>query len=215
MPVFFHHRVMFIHIPKCGGDTVSHILRESGDPPFLFVADGSVKVNGHTPQHMTWRELQDAGWNKENPFRVCTLVRHPIDRVISAFQYIFASRPDLKPIAQSTTTFLRKFLSSDPLGTACFDNHNLPIHEFLEGRDGKIDPIIEIWPVQKMDEFMETLGLPPVPVGARRNVTAGSREHNSEMRFSEQEIMEIAQHYSRDIKWFNENFPNIKSEYSE
>jgi len=169
MPLFLRNKLLYIHIPKCGGDTVSYFLREHNDPPFLFIADGSVMVNGHTPQHLTWREFMKLGWLPSNDFKVAALVRHPVDRVISEFRYIQHSRPDLVGIATTPSSFLDAFLSSDPISNTLFDNHNLSILEFLEDESGQIDPIIDIRPVQEMDQLMNSLGLPPVPLSAWRN----------------------------------------------
>lgn len=206
--------MLFIHIPKCGGDTVSHVLRLHGDAPFLFNGDGSVLVNGHTPQHMTWREFSNAGWTPESGFRVCALVRHPVDRAISAFRYIHASRPHLVPLAQTPSMFLDTFLSGDAALAARLDYHNLSIHAFLQNQEGEIDPAIEIWPLQEMDRFMASMGLPPVDPQDRRNVTRTGVAAGGGAVFGAHDMARIVAHYARDIQWFERRFRDIRSEYA-
>ncbi len=209
MPVFFRHKLLFIHVPKCGGDTVSYALREAGDPPFLFVADGSVLVNGHTPQHMTLRELVSAGWAVPSGFRVAALVRHPIHRVESAFRYIQSFRKDLKAMAPNPSRFLDSFLSSDPEVFSRFDNHNLGLLDFISGRNGLVDPSIHVRPVQEMDLWMQELGLPKLSSDARRNVTQGTDQFEA---FKAVDVQRVRTFYARDIAWFEARFPHCQAE---
>lgn len=209
MPLFLKHRLLLIHIPKCGGDTVAHHLLSHDDPPFLFVADGSVMINGHTPQHMTWRELMLAGWSTPPGFRVAALIRHPIDRVISEFGYIRAHRPDLHSLTENPTVFLDEFLHVSPASAIRFDHHNLSIHEFLADQNGKIDTAIEVYPVEEMNQLVASLGLPTIRPEDRRNVTWGTE--TSVLPFSPMDIARITQCYQRDIDWLAADFPNLKS----
>lgn len=209
MPLFPRHRVLFIHIPKCGGDTISHALGLADDPPFLFVADGSVMVNRHTPQHMTWREFLAAGWRTPEGFRVAALVRHPVDRVISAFRYVRLYRPDLQPLAPDPASFLEAFLSPQREVFERFDQHNRGLMEFLAGRDGVPDPSILVRPVQEMDAWLKELGLPAIPSSGRRNVTRGRAEFEP---FGADELARIRAHYADDIAWFEGRFPHCRPE---
>lgn len=208
MPVFVRHRLLFIHIPKCGGDTVSFGLRARGDPPFLFVADGSVMVNGHTPQHMRWREYLDAGWSTANGFRVAALVRHPVDRVVSEYRYIQMSRPDLRKFAPTPAVFLDHFLTEAPGVRERFDNHNVGLLDFLSGPDGRVDPHIYVRPVQEMGAWLHALGLPELDPQERRNVTAGLR---GLARFTTQDVRRIREFFRADIAWFEGRFPGFRS----
>ena len=213
MPLFLKHRLLLIHIPKCGGDTVTHHLALQDDPPFLFVPDGSVMVNGHTPQHMTWREVLNAGWRTPPGFRVAALVRHPVDRVISEFNYIKAFRPDLAGSTACPTGFLDEFLSDAPAAAARFDNHNLSICDFLSGPEGQVDPVIDIYPITEMDRLMTTLGLPAIPIEDRRNVTRPAAGFAQTHPFSAQDIRRIADRYHRDIDWLRAKCPPLRSDW--
>lgn len=212
MPLFIFNRLLYIHIPKCGGDTISHYLQQHDDPPFLFIPDGSVLISGHTPQHLTWKEYLKLGWSPRNNFKVAALVRHPIDRVISEFRYIHNHRPDLVKIAATRSSFLDAFLTIDPISHKIFDNHNLSILDFLENDSGQIDPVIDIRPVQEMNQLMDSLGLAPVPMSAWKNVTNKPDKLDSQFYFLPEDIERIATFYARDIDWFTLKFPDIQSE---
>ena len=207
MPLFLRHRLLFIHIPKCGGDTVSFALKSRGDPPFLFVADGAVRVNGHTPQHMNWRELRAAGWTTPPGFRVAALVRHPVDRVLSEYRYLRAARPDLQEFASTPGVFLDHFLSRTPAARRRFDNHNAGLREFLCDRDGKIGAEIHLRPLAQVDLWLQELGLPPIGPHERRNVTASQGAPHD---FSAEDLERIRAHFSADIAWFEARFPQAR-----
>lgn len=202
MPLFLNHRLLFIHIPKCGGDTISHALRRAGDPPFLFVADGSVMINGHTPQHLTWRELVGMGWAVKGEFRVAALVRHPVDRVRSAFRYVRRFRPDLAEFAQSPAQFLDHFLSREEMATRRFDNHNKGLLDFLTDADGLVEPSIHIAPLSEVDRWLRDLSLPAISELERRNVTGAAEGPG----FSDEALERIRKFYREDILWYEGQF---------
>jgi hypothetical protein len=206
MPLFLKHKLLFIHIPKCGGSTVTEGLRNAGDSPFLFVADGSVMINGHTPQHATWQELQKAGWRTPPGFRVAALVRHPIERALSAFRYIHKARTDLVPFAKTPTEFLDHFLSRAPENILRFDNHNKSVLEFLINANGQVDSEIYIQPISNLRVWASELNIPPSIAELRINNTD---EVAAETLFSSSEIQRIGDFYAEDINWFDTQFPSL------
>lgn len=203
MPLFLRHKTLLIHIPKCGGVTFGSRLEAAGDPPFLQVTDGSVLVNGHTPQHLTLRELRQMGWVTPPDFRVIALVRHPVDRVLSAYRYARAMRPDLGRYTRTPGAFLKHFFTTGRRAFAQFDQHNIGLVEFLIGDHGHIDPAIELWPLTRMDDLLATFGLGPVPPAERRNVTHGPTP------FDATHIQQIRDHVRRDLIWFERRFPDV------
>jgi len=213
VPIFLKSRLLLIHIPKCGGDTVTHHLGRYGDQPFLFVADGSVMVNGHTPQHMTWLELLKAGWHTPPDFRVAALVRHPVDRVISEFHYIRAYRPDLKGSTMDPSSFLDQFLRDTPATASRFDNHNLEICDFLSDLSGEVNATIDVYPAGEMDRLVQSLGLPNIRPEDRRNVTRGTNDVTESQPFSHVDLARITERYRRDIDWLQARFPKLKSDW--
>lgn len=214
MPIFLKHRLLFLHIPKCGGDTITDHLSKHGDPPFLFVDDGAVMVNGHTPQHMTWSEMLKAGWKWSSDFKVAALVRHPVDRVISEFHYLRSRSPDPCGVLESPSNFLDDFLSLNSSNLARYDNHNLPMLEFLKDTNRNVDHRIDLYTTQDMDGLMRSIGLPPVVPSSRRNVTAGTPARLRSQSFLHREIQRILSFYRDDVEWFQSRFPNCLGSWS-
>ena len=209
MPLFLKHRILFIHIPKCGGSTVSWVMKNLQDPSFLYIEDGSVVVNGHSAQHMTWQEICRVGWTTPPDFRVAALVRHPIDRVISEFRYLRKRRTELSSLAPDPSTFLDHFLSKDQAVSGTFDQHNLGMLDYLKNRKGIVDPDILIRPLQEIDIWLEDLGIVPAIPVHRQNVTRGLEIFPV---FSQNDIDRIKSFYCEDILWFEARFPHYPPE---
>lgn len=204
VPLFLKHKVLFVHIPKCGGDTFSGRMQDAGDAPFLFVPDGSVMVNGHTPQHLTWRELGAMGWVTPPDFRVITIVRHPVDRVLSAYRYAKAYRSELSKYVRNPNDFIGHFFDEEGEAYTQFDQHNLGILDFIRGADGQPAKEIEVWPLRRMDELLASFDLAPARKKDRRNVTKRTKV------FEEFQLKEIRRRVREDLDWFEARFPDIK-----
>jgi hypothetical protein len=139
MPLFLEKNLFFIHIPKTGGTSIEKIIIDSGVGISLFTATGSVSINGHSPQHLTFREIQELGLDKDK-FRFFAVIRDPLERVISEYNYLAEKRPDISMHFRDVETFLDLFLNHD--NSHLFDNHNLSNTEYLINKSGKIDPRI-------------------------------------------------------------------------
>lgn len=213
MPLFLKNRLLFIHIPKCGGDSITFHMRNNGDEPFLFVADGAVMVNGHTPQHMTWKELLRCGWKSPSDFRIAATVRHPVDRVISEYHYTRIYRPDLVDLDKSPKAFLDEFLRAQPEVRARYDNHNLGLVEFLSDITGEVSQSIEVFTIHQMDELITSLGLPRLNLKDRRNVTSTANSKGDFRGFDKEDVSRICEFYRKDLDWLANNFPFIKRDY--
>ena len=156
MPIF-NNDLTFIHIPKCGGTSIEAFLLSLGWKMSLFTSTGSIFINGHTPQHCTYRELAELNLIGE---RVFTVVRPDLDRCVSAYFYIQRHRPDLNRLFDSFDGYLDLFL--DSRNALLFDYHNLPAREFIMDRDGNIDPSIEVidfFDIPRIESFLHVKGL--------------------------------------------------------
>jgi len=84
MPIF-NDEITFIHIPKTGGDSIEKFVKDNGyDVKFRSVRKQGY-INGHSPQHCTYRELKEMGLLTNKIF---TVIRPNIDRVISEYFYL-------------------------------------------------------------------------------------------------------------------------------
>ena len=156
MPIF-NDDITFIHIPKCGGTTIEAFLQSLGWKMSLFTSTGSVFINGHTPQHCTYRELVELNLVTN---RVFTIVRSDVDRCVSEYFYIQQYRPDLNALFNGFDQFLNVFL--DKRNTLLFDLHNLPVREFILNKQGDIESSIEIidfFDVARIESFLGVSGM--------------------------------------------------------
>ena len=156
MPIF-NNNLTFIHIPKCGGTSIEVFLQSLGWKMSLFTATESVFINGHTPQHCTYRELAELNLVGD---RVFTVVRSDLDRCVSEYFYIKRHRPNVKRLFDSFDGFLDLFL--DKRNTLLFDYHNVPTREFIINRQGNIEPSIEIidfFDIARIESFLDVKGL--------------------------------------------------------
>ena len=106
MPVSYQHKLIYIHIPKCGGTTIESILKINSTEGFFSyykTIDTGIIVEKNkfcnlvdynncinkTPQHFTYRELKrvlpKVVFEKYNKFAI---VRNPYSRLVSDYYFI-------------------------------------------------------------------------------------------------------------------------------
>ncbi len=186
MPIF-DNEITFIHIPKCGGSSIEYFLQDNGYKIKLFSLTGSVFINGHTPQHCTFRELDELGLLTEKIF---TVVRPEVDRVVSEFFYIQSYRPDLNKLFKTFDDFLEIFLNKN--NYSLFDYHNVPNKEFLINKDGFIDSNIKIFDFLDIGAIERYLGIS----GLSGIHELKSKRNNFLIR--DQQIKKIKKFYGKD-----------------
>ena len=125
--VFDQHKVIFIHVPKAAGSSVTRAL---------FDLDNQI---GHLP--LNWYERMDS--LKFEEYFKFAFVRNPWDRFISA--YHFLRQGGIGPKDEPWAQFLQQFDSVEHFITSWLepDNvkrnlHFLPQHEFITNRYGAI-----------------------------------------------------------------------------
>lgn len=128
-PLLRHHRIIFIHIPKTGGQSVSYALFSDPD----YVGHESLGV-----------------YERENPaharnFFSFSFVRNPYDRLLSAYRYLMhaSDRPDDIEMRETVLhrytdfeKFVRGGLRDDPAVQTWW--HFRPQTSFLTDRHGRI-----------------------------------------------------------------------------
>ncbi|MCF8405741.1 MAG: sulfotransferase family protein [Bacteroidales bacterium] len=155
MPLFVNNKLLFIHIPRTGGTSIEKFLESKGDTANLFTATGAIFINGHTPQHCTFRELEDLGFISDD-VRIFSILRNPINRAISDYFYFRDHRPDIFDLFKNFTGFLDLYL--DPENYPLFDNHNLSNYEYLADHTGIISEKITIFKFFNIPEIEKFLG---------------------------------------------------------
>ena len=153
MPIF-NNEITFIHIPKSGGSSIEKFLQINKYKMDLFSSDGTIFINQHSPQHCTYRELEELGLLTDKVF---TVVRPEIDRVVSEYFYIKNFRDDLNKLFKNFDEFLDMFL--DKNNYLLFDQHNLSNKEFLINKSGVIDEKIKIFDFFDIKSIEKYLGI--------------------------------------------------------
>lgn len=141
MPIHRGLNVVFVHIPKTGGSSVEAALRRFG--PLELTASPSMpgpiwEQVGHSPQHLTLAELQSLDLLPAENFTCFAIVRHPVERVVSAYNYKGSAMPFDK--------FLDAFLDRSNAATRRWDGHQLSNCDYLKGADGTIPSWVHIVP---------------------------------------------------------------------
>lgn len=156
MPIF-NNEITFIHIPKSGGTSIEKFILSNGLKMSLFTDNGSIFINGHTPQHCTFMELESLNLLTGKIF---TVIRPEVDRVISEYLYIKKYRADLNRLFNNFDEFLNIFLNKK--NNLLFDNHNLSNKEFLINKNGHIDDriiMIDFFDTEKIENLLGLTGL--------------------------------------------------------
>lgn len=153
MPIF-NQDITFIHIPKCGGTSIENFAIENGFKLSLYHKGSSVLINGHTPQHCTFSEIQKLGLLTKKIF---TVVRSDLDRVVSEFFYIKKYRKYFKGEFETFDEFLDLFLCDNNYDI--FDFHNKKCMDFLLNEHGVLDERIKIFNFFDIDGIENFLGI--------------------------------------------------------
>lgn len=124
MPIFIKHKKVFIHIPKTAGSSIEKQFELNNDKR-IFHSE-SVYINGHSPQHSTFKELLN--WRLiPNDFQVFAVIRHPYERFVSEYNY-----RNTKNNPENLDSFCNRLLGLFR-NEYDWDNHHLSSSDFIEG----------------------------------------------------------------------------------
>jgi hypothetical protein len=136
MPIFkcSSGLVCFYHVPKCGGTTVESTLVDSGYE--LSFLDLGFWENKHevwyksSPQHITYKDF-DLLFKSDIFFYTFTVVRNPVTRFLSAYNYNRARIGKYISFESFLTKLEKNAASKNDFFGARFDNHFLPTNRFV------------------------------------------------------------------------------------
>tara|TARA_R110000751_G_scaffold50614_1_gene111682 strand:+ start:946 stop:1602 length:657 start_codon:yes stop_codon:yes gene_type:complete len=132
------HKFIFIHIPKCAGTSISTalypysnkydtILGGSPDSPEEIIKEDGFRIHKHSTAQEIKRYATPERWEE---YFVFTFVRHPVDRIISTYEWWkhtdAAWDPETKRIINEMS--FKEFVFSDYTG--------LPQIDYLVSRGG-------------------------------------------------------------------------------
>lgn len=193
MPLFINNKLLFIHIPRTGGTSIERFLESKGETIGLFTDSGSIFINGHTPQHCTYRELECLGLVSDD-VKIFTILRNPIDRAVSNYYYLRDHRPDIFHLFKNFTGYLKLYLNEK--NSPVFDNHNLSNYEYLKDHSGVISERITMFRFFDISEIERFLGFEGL-----RNFNH-YRTTKSPLEISRKNLNWMKEYYHEDFKLF-------------
>lgn len=156
MPIF-NNEITFIHIPKTGGTSIEKFLQSKGYKMTMWVPNPSVLINGHTPQHSTYKELESLNLLTDKIF---TVVRPEAERCVSEYYYLKKWKTKASGLFTNFDEFLDLFLNKD--NYQLFDYHNMPNKDFITNKLGEIDnriKIIDFFNIKEIEDYLQESGL--------------------------------------------------------
>lgn len=126
--------VYFAHIPKCAGSSVEDYLQDRFGPlamldrQYLSI-DPDLRWSRTSPQHVSWSALMRL-FPKDFFSDIFTVVRHPLDRAVSAYRFQSEVEETIPP-DMSFGDWLRSEAEQRKKDPHRFDNHTRPQVDFL------------------------------------------------------------------------------------
>lgn len=182
-------------------------MADQGDPPALFDHSGQVMINGHSPQHLTYREMEQMGLDSSD-LKVFTVVRNPLERVVSEYAYLENYRKDISRHYGSFKGFLKLFLRRDRKSRLLFDNHNISATDFLSDRYGRIPDCIRVFRYFDKEGIADILGLDKWPEDYH-HLKTGSMERYGHL-ITPKIASTIRDFYADDLEQFKAYFNDLQ-----
>jgi hypothetical protein len=190
MPLYKQLNLLFIHIPKNGGSTVENFLTKKNKGIDLWMDKNKLNLN-HSEQHCTYKELEEKNFIKDQ-YSIFTIIRNPVDRVISEFNWFNKVRKDKYA---DFNKFLDDFLNKENFKK--FDNHNLSNLDYLLDKDGNIPEKIKIFKFFDKDNL--SLFLNDGDIKKKHDNKTNKIFNN----INEEQKSRILEFYKDDIETFN------------
>jgi len=144
--IFFKKKIIFIHIPRCGGTSIEQNLwynefnknfsfNESNEKNLLqgFIDEYKNKFQYDGLQHLTLSNIKNIYPKETRSFFKFTFIRNPFSRIASAYAGIMTFRKDLRNflVLYKDTSF-KKFLE---LINKNKHTHWMPMSNFFHNKD--------------------------------------------------------------------------------
>ena len=172
-------KLIFIHIPKTGGQTIlKHFLEKyeySWENRKHLYANyknvGNYQIN---LAHLTYREYFELGIidkNEMDNYKMFTIVRNPTDRMLSHFNMLRNKPKFLNLSVEQYLKKVRKWITAVANGKKemkYFKHYMMirPQHEFIEGANDKVE-VIKYEGYRKVEKLLKGYGIDSIK---KRNV---------------------------------------------
>jgi hypothetical protein len=207
MPYFKNDKInlLFIHIPKTGGESVEYYFRDLYNIPLNNKAlwgfvpediqiDNNIDIKSSL-QHLTYQSILKyqtfLNIDAQN-LKLLTIVRNPYNRIVSdLFWFKLIVITNTK---DEVFSVIQKYLSSRE-----FDNHNMPQHLFLTDTNNKLIKNVTIMRTETLNDYMIKFGYTDF------NIKTNCNPHTISCwdYLNNQSIQLINSFYKKDFKMFN------------
>lgn len=200
MPYFKNYKILFIHIPKTGGESVAEYFYKKYQLIRTMSTLNSSNAGrnftyyGHSLQHLTYTEMYV---NKDffdidfENLTIYTIVRNPYNRIVSDLLFYKFINEFSDPNFIENEIF--KYLNSNDE----YDNHKLPQYKFIFYCD-KIIENIKIIRTESLTKDMNDLGFGDFE--NKKNVTLGRHDYINLL--TKNSIEMINKYYQLDFEYF-------------
>lgn len=159
------HRCVFVHIPKCGGQSVEHLFVQENCLTWDTRAGLLLRPNDDPRRgpprlaHLTWQDYIKFGYISAelmHEYTTFSVVRNPYKRVQSLYGFLGYDA------AISFERFVTEVLTKQIEGKGDLYWFVRPQHEYLCSEDGsvKVDQVIKLEEINKqLPRFLRSLGI--------------------------------------------------------
>lgn len=232
MPISFNKQLTFIHIPKCGGTSISKAIGAGGTNSLYSqktvaqLIKGRIRINpqhgltdeqwtnaaSKTPQHLTAYELYRLF--PDSPQTMFTVVRNPFDRLVSEYSFVLqeiAYTKDLRYInvRKGFEHFVNWGLALPrSQRISIFDGHLEPQTDYIMDPNSGNQLVTTVFYVEDMDpciSFINQHHNEPVHLGHEKKSLHG---HYSTY-YTQPLIDVVSRFYRQDLDRFSYTFQTV------
>lgn len=194
MPLFKKQKILFIHIPKTGGISISNYFCDKfnvkKDKYSFFGYDCHYNKPHHRLQHFTYSEIRDIIGEEILSYKVISCIRNPYHRIISSLFYI--GKIQINSKNKYVEKVINKFINKNKWSNL---DHRIPQYDFLT-YNNKLVNYINIMRTESLYKDMANLGYKDF----KNNLNRGYRgKFNYMDMLNENSIRIINKYYRKDF----------------
>lgn len=198
-------RLIFVKIPKTAGTTVAHTILNALGVTHRDLTFAAINLNdlrapkrGANGWHVPLARIENYLGDQYEQFRKFTVLRDPVERLVSAYRWQIRRDVDLPPIYGTFERFAKAVIRGHDQLNAQSHIHVLPQSHWLTESDGEIGDV-ELFSTERLNESWQDisslLDMPCHPVDDR-NISPKDQE----IDVSTSMRREILDHYAQDAK---------------
>lgn len=199
MPYYKDANILFIHIPKTGGNSVERYLIRKYRQTLLFGTGKKLikheKYRNFSLQHQYYSTIKDnsdsLGVDFNDKLRIFTVVRNPYERILSDMFWQDYINLDTTP--EEVYAILPKYYETSK------DNHSAEQYKFLVDNNGKLPTNLTIMKTESLNKDMINNGFINFDIHENKNK---KKLVSYDQYLNDNVINSINQKYSKDFDLF-------------